>query len=215
MHSLKVPNLYLNTILSVSIWASLGAQWLKKKPACQLQETRVQSLGGEDSPGEGNGNPLPYSCLRNPMDRGAWRATVHRVTKEADTTEPLNTECQWVGAWTLLRYFCAWLGLSPSACLPTLAQGTCVGSDSDIPAGGTLAPTRSPEKGRLSQYSCLENPRDRGACWAAVYGAAQSRTRLKWLSSSSSSQIKGIQASFLLPVVFWKARKHPEQVLWG
>ena len=32
-------------------------------------------------PGEGNGNPLQYSCLENPMDRGAWRATVHRVAK--------------------------------------------------------------------------------------------------------------------------------------
>ena len=37
------------------------------------------------------------------------------------------------------------------------------------------------------QYSCLENPRDGGAWWAAVSGVAQSRTRLKWLSSSSSS----------------------------
>ena len=37
------------------------------------------------------------------------------------------------------------------------------------------------------QYSCLENPRDRGAWWAAVYGVTQSRTRLKRLSSSSSS----------------------------
>ena len=33
------------------------------------------------SPGEGNGNPLQYSCLENPNDRGAWRATVHGVTK--------------------------------------------------------------------------------------------------------------------------------------
>ena len=32
-------------------------------------------------PGGGNGNPLQYSCLENPMDRGAWRATVHAVTK--------------------------------------------------------------------------------------------------------------------------------------
>ena len=31
------------------------------------------------SPGEGHGNPLEYSCLENPMDRGAWGATVHRV----------------------------------------------------------------------------------------------------------------------------------------
>ena len=37
------------------------------------------------------------------------------------------------------------------------------------------------------QCSCLENPRDGGALWAAVYGVAQSRTRLKWLSSSSSN----------------------------
>ena len=37
------------------------------------------------------------------------------------------------------------------------------------------------------QYSCLENPRDGGAWWAAIYGVTQSRTRLKWLSSSSSS----------------------------
>ena len=37
------------------------------------------------------------------------------------------------------------------------------------------------------QYSCLENPRDRGAWWATIYGVAQSRTRLKQLSSSSSS----------------------------
>ena len=45
----------------------------------ETQETRVQSLGQEDSPGEGNGNPLHYYCLGNPMDRGAWQATVHRV----------------------------------------------------------------------------------------------------------------------------------------
>ena len=35
----------------------------------------------ERSPGGGHGNPLQYSCLENPMDRGAWRAIVHRVTK--------------------------------------------------------------------------------------------------------------------------------------
>ena len=37
--------------------------------------------GSGRSPGGGNGNPLQYSCLGNPMDRGAWRATVHRVAK--------------------------------------------------------------------------------------------------------------------------------------
>ena len=42
--------------------------------------------GSGRSPGEGNGNPLQYSCLGNPMDKGAWRATVHGVTKESVTT---------------------------------------------------------------------------------------------------------------------------------
>ena len=37
--------------------------------------------GSGRSPGEGHGNPLQYSCLEDPMDRGAWQAIVHRVTK--------------------------------------------------------------------------------------------------------------------------------------
>ena len=51
---------------------------VKNLPA--MQEMQVQSLGRED-PLEKEGNPLQYSSLENPMDRGAWRATVHRVTK--------------------------------------------------------------------------------------------------------------------------------------
>ena len=42
--------------------------------------------GSKRSPGEGNGNPLQYSCLVNPTDREAWRTTVHGVTKESETT---------------------------------------------------------------------------------------------------------------------------------
>ena len=47
--------------------------------------------------------------------------------------------------------------------------------------------------GNPLQCSCLENPRDGGAWWAAVYGVTQSRTRLKWLSSSSSSLIANLE----------------------
>jgi len=39
------------------------------------------------SPGEGQGNPLQYSCLENPMDRGTWQATVHRVTQSWGVTD--------------------------------------------------------------------------------------------------------------------------------
>ena len=59
--------------------ASPVAQRVKHLPA--MQEIWVQSLGWEDPLGEGNGNPLQYSCLENPMDRRAWWATVHGVAR--------------------------------------------------------------------------------------------------------------------------------------
>ena len=51
-----------------------------KESACNAGDlSSIPGLGR--SPGEGNGNPLQHSCLDNPMDRGAWWAIVHRVTK--------------------------------------------------------------------------------------------------------------------------------------
>ena len=55
------------------------AQMVKNLPV--MQETQVQSLGREDPLEKGNGNSLQYSCLENPMDRGAWQATVYVVAK--------------------------------------------------------------------------------------------------------------------------------------
>ena len=52
---------------------------VKNLPANARDVGLISGLGR--SPGEGNGNPLQYSCLENPMDRGAWRATVHGVAK--------------------------------------------------------------------------------------------------------------------------------------
>ena len=57
-----------------------GGSVVKKLPANAGDMGSVLGLGR--SPGEGNDNPLQYPCLENPMDRGAWRATVHGVTKE-------------------------------------------------------------------------------------------------------------------------------------
>ena len=53
---------------------------VKNSPANAGDMRELGSIpGSERSPGEGNGNPLQYPCLENPMDRRAWRATVHRV----------------------------------------------------------------------------------------------------------------------------------------
>ena len=59
-----------------------------------MQETRdaVSIPGSGRSPGGGQGNPLQYSCLENPMDRGAWRAMVHGVTKSQTWLNCLSTK---------------------------------------------------------------------------------------------------------------------------
>jgi len=82
---------------------------------------------------EGNGTPLQYFCLENPMDGGAWLQSMGSL--ESDMTERLHFH----------------FSLS------------CIGEGNGNPL----------------QCSCLENPRDGGAWWVAIYGVAQSRTRLK------------------------------------
>ena len=60
-----------------------------EESACNVgDQGSVPGLGR--FPGEGNGNPLQYSCLENPMDGGAWWATVHEGHKELDTIERLT-----------------------------------------------------------------------------------------------------------------------------
>ena len=71
-------------------------QWLSsKESACNAEDTGSIPGWGR-SPGGGHGNPLPYSCLENPMDRGAWWATVHRVTKS-------QTQLKWLSpSWVMV-----------------------------------------------------------------------------------------------------------------
>ena len=94
------------------------------------------------SPREGNGNPLQYSCLENPTDRGAQQATVQWVTKNWTQLSSKERQCQRM--------------------LKLLHNCTHHGEGNGTPL----------------QHSCLENPMDRGAWWAAVHGVAKSRTRL-------------------------------------
>ena len=64
-----------------------GGSVVKNLPADARDIRDADSIPGLGrSPGEGNGNPLQYSYPENPMDRGTWQDTVHKVTKESDTT---------------------------------------------------------------------------------------------------------------------------------
>ena len=59
----------------------LGLKFKGVQTACNAGNLGL-TLGSERSPGVGNGYPIQYSCLGNPVDRGAWRATVHGVAKK-------------------------------------------------------------------------------------------------------------------------------------
>ena len=118
--------------------------------------------GSGRSPGGGHGNPLLYSCLENPMDRGAWWAMVHRVAKSW-TCEHTDTHLHNPGKSLFIKIFSIPGGSDgkESACN--------VGDLGSIPGLG-----RSPGEGNSYplQYSGLENSMDRGAWQAIVQGVA-------------------------------------------
>ena len=99
--------------LSLSIQGFPNGSVVNNLPA--MQETQVQSLD-KMIPWRGNGNPLQYSCLKNPMDRGAWRVTVQRVT-ELGPTERLSTSTHCHYDHHLLSIYLS-LYLSSSFSLP-------------------------------------------------------------------------------------------------
>ena len=69
--------------LSLILYSSFPGGSVVKNPPTNAGDTRGAGLtsGSGRSPGEGNSNPLQYFCLENPVDRGAWQATVHGVAK--------------------------------------------------------------------------------------------------------------------------------------
>ena len=84
-----IPSSGGSTCIHIS-GASQVALMVKNPPANAGDVGSVPGWGR--SLGEGRGHPLQYSCLENSMDRGAWRATVHRGLKKSDTTEALSTQ---------------------------------------------------------------------------------------------------------------------------
>ena len=87
---IKIQFTLTSTIKNICqlIWAFHGGAD-GKESACNAGDLGLIPGSGR-SPEEGNGNPLQYSCLDNSMDRGAWRATVHGVSKRLDMTERLT-----------------------------------------------------------------------------------------------------------------------------
>ena len=65
-----------------------------KNPPANARDVRDSGSipGSGRSPGGGNGNPLQYSCLENPMNRGAWQATVQRIAKSQTQLKQLSTQ---------------------------------------------------------------------------------------------------------------------------
>ena len=79
-------------LLYLDVQASQVALVVKNPPANAGDVRDVGSIPGSGrSPGEGNGNLLQYSCLENTLDRGAWQATVHGVTKSWTQLKQLST----------------------------------------------------------------------------------------------------------------------------
>ena len=103
--------------------------------------------------GEGNGNPLQCSCLKNPRDGGAWWAAVYGVTESQ----------------TRLKRFSSSSSSDSAVNNPPANAGD---------AESILGLGKSPGDGNGNplQCCCLENPMDRGAWWSTIHGVAKSRT---------------------------------------
>ena len=119
--------------------------------------------------GEGNGNPLQYSCPENPRDGGAWWAAVYGVTQSRTRLKWLSSSSsssRFIGK----KYIWTFSGGSDHK------ESACNAEDLGlIPGSG-----RSREgNGNLLHYFCLENSMDRETWWATVYGVAKSQT---WLN---------------------------------
>ena len=102
----------MKSVLINNINGNYNGNWLGagsdgKESACNTGDPGV-TPGSERSPGEGNGYPIQYSCLENPITRGAWRATVDGIA-ELDTTEQLT---HYVKAQYWELYICSCLILT-------------------------------------------------------------------------------------------------------
>ena len=132
---------------------------MEKNPPDNARDSGYMDLipGVGRSPGGGNDNPLQYSYLENPMDKGTWRAAVYGVEKSR-TWLSLYARVHWHlinTIWMVIKNLPANAG--DVSLIPW--SGRSLGEGNDYPL----------------QYSCLENPMDRGAWQATVPGVEKVR----------------------------------------
>ena len=146
-----------------------------KESTCSSGDTEdmgsIPGLGR--SPGGENGNPLQYSCLENPMDRGVWLLTVHRITKSQTWLNDLAhaflicSSFFWLwGPWLQLRWQRSLLQCRRPRFNPWSGRS---------PGGGNGCPL---------EYSCLGNPMDRGAWRPRVHRVA--KVEFDWMTDTHS-----------------------------
>ena len=123
--------------------------------------------------GEGNGNPLQCSCLENPRDRGAWWAAVYGVTQSRTQLKRLSSSSSREH-----RYHQKHLKQNAWIAMPS-SRGSSRPSHIILWIHFLIRANKTPFNDNPLQYSCLENPMDRGVWQAAIHGVAESQT---WLS---------------------------------
>ena len=126
-----------------------------KESACKVGDLGLIPGSGR-SPGKGNSYPPQYSCLENFMDRGAWWAIAHGVTKSQT----------WLNDCTELNWTCGSDG----------RESLCNAGDLGLIPGSGRSPGWG--HGNPLQYSCLENFMDRGAWQATAHGVTKSQMQL-------------------------------------
>ena len=153
--------------------------------------------------------PTPVFLPGESQGGGAWWVAVYGVTQNQTRLKRL---CSSSSSMHIYRTF---LVAQTVKHLPEMPQRRTQLNDltffhfhnaGDLGSIPGLARSSGEGNGNPLQCSCLENPRDGGAWWAAVYGVAQSRTLLKWLSSSSStrSNMKGLPEDMEYNIQLWK-----------
>ena len=109
------PQLLIISSFPINSGASLVAQWQRIHLLINARDENLIPRAGK-YPGGGHGNPLQYFCLESPMNRGAWRATVHGIAKESGMTWQLNNNNKSINPFILSELCITSLWISANSC---------------------------------------------------------------------------------------------------